>query len=78
MGKQRMVVRGSQVEIQETEKQTGRVAENLVTLVTAYLRLKPQACASQSPWTSTDREKLFIPISLNMATFQIFLYLLLQ
>ena len=49
MGKQRMVVRGSQVEIQETEKQTGRVAENLVTLVTAYLRLKPQACASQSP-----------------------------
>lgn len=48
MGKQMMVLRGSQVEMQETEKQTGRVAENLVTLVTAYLRLKsPGLCFSE-------------------------------
>ena len=33
--------------MQETEKQTGRVAESLVTLVTAYLRLKsPNLCFS--------------------------------
>lgn len=48
MGKQRTVLRGSQVEkMQETDRQTGRVAESLVTLVTAYLRLKsPKLCFS--------------------------------
>ena len=64
--------------MRETEKQTGRVAESLGTLVIAHLKLKsPNVCFSD-PLNFNRQRKIFIPISLNMATFQIFLYLLPQ